>query len=263
MIGRDSPVTIHVCRSTGTMRDSGNASHWTRHFVYRAERTTTTWKFRVGLVVVVFGLVWLTRGWWTVVVARSLVCEANRAPSDAILVENFDPSYGLFERAARLRRAGVAKRVLVPVPADSEVSNPNPIAAGTADLLARLARVGDIEIVAVRETEPISLTAALDVQRFVKRERIRSVLVVSPFFRSGRSNLVYERTLGRNGITVHCDPVEETRGISTWTRSWHGIQDVTEQWVKLQYYRVYVLPFRAPERQHFFELPWQLGFCLI
>jgi hypothetical protein len=228
------------------MRESGNASHWTRHFFYRAEFTRTTWKFRLGLVAVVLASAWLTRGWWTAAVGRSLVCEANVAPSDAILVENFDPSYTVFERAARLRRAGVAGRVLVPVPVDSEGEQPNPIDAGTADLLARLARVGAIEMVPVREVEPISLNAAFDVERFVGRERIRSILVVSPYFRSRRSSLVYERTLGRSGITIHCDPVEGTRGIDTWTRSWHGIEDVTEQWVKLQYYRFYVLPFRAP-----------------
>ena len=46
-------------------------------------------------------VVWLTRGWWTVAIARSLVCDANGAPSDAILVENFDPDYLVFERATR------------------------------------------------------------------------------------------------------------------------------------------------------------------
>jgi hypothetical protein len=228
------------------MRESGNVSHWTRHFFYRAEFTKTTWKFRLGLVAVLLLSAWLTRGWWTTVVARSLVCEANAAPSDAILVENFDPSYLVFERAARLRQAGVAKRVLVPVPTDSEASGPDPVAAGIAELLARLARVGTIELLPVREIEPISLTAALDLQRFVEREDIRSLLVLSPYFRSRRSSLVYEQTLGRSGVSIHCDPVEGTRGISTWTRSWHGIEDVTEQWLKLQYYRFYVLPFRAP-----------------
>jgi len=228
------------------MRETGIASHWTRHFFYRGEFTRTTWKFRLGLIALVLVSAWLTRSWWTVAVARSLVCEANAAPSDAILLENFDPSYLVFERAARLRKAGVAQRVLVPVPADSEASDSNPVAAGMAELLARLARVGAIEIVPVREVEPISLNAALDLQHFVDQQRIRSILVVSPFFRSRRSSLVYQRTLGRSGVTIHCDPVEETRGISTWTRSWHGIEDVTEQWLKLQYYRFYVLPFRAP-----------------
>jgi hypothetical protein len=37
-------------------------------------------------------------------------------------------------------------------------------------------------------------------------------------------------------------------GVNTpknWTQTWHGIQGVTEQWLKLQYYRFYVLWHRS------------------
>ena len=226
------------------MRESFNAPRWKRHFVYRAEHTRTTWKFRVGLVALVVVAAWLTRGWWTVAVARSLVCDGNRAPSDAILVENFDTDYLVFERATRLRRAGFSTRVLVPIPADSSPSGTNAVALGTAEVIAKIARLGVMDIVPIREVEPISLNAAHDVLRFMERERIRSVIVVSPLFRSRRSALVYGATLGSAGITVRCEPVPGTRDVTTWTRSWHGVQDVAEQWLKLQYYRLYVLPFR-------------------
>ena len=116
-------------------------------------------------------------------------------------------------------------------------------------MIARLARVGAFEIVPVREVEPISLNAARDVLRFIERERIRSVIVVSPLFRSRRSALVHGATLGRAGVTVRCSHVQEMRGVDTWTRSWHGVQDVAEQWLKLQYYRLYVLPFRIRAQQ--------------
>jgi hypothetical protein len=106
-----------------------------------------------------------------------------------------------------------------------------------------MAHLDAIDIVPTRQVEPISLNAARDVLRFIEREHIRSVIVVSPFFRSRRSALVYGATLGRAGITVMCEPVQETHGVDTWTRSWHGVEDVVEQWVKLQYYRLYVLPF--------------------
>jgi hypothetical protein len=86
------------------------------------------------------------------------------------------------------------------------------------------------------------------VLRFVEQERIRSVIVVS-LFRSRRSELVYGATLGRARITVSCEPVEGLQTVNTWTRSWHGVQNVAEQWAKLQYYRLYVLPFRlAPQK---------------
>src|SRR5262245_22658408 len=226
------------------MRDSSHAPRWTRHFVYRTEGTRTTWKFRAGFMALVVVAVWLTRGWWSAAIARSLVCEGNRASSDAILVENFDPDYLVFERATRLRRDGFAPRVLVPIPTDPATSEANDVALGTAEVMAKIAHLGAIEIVPMRQVEPYSLNAARDVLRFIEREHIGSVIVVSPFFRSKRSALVYGATLGRAGIAVRCDPVQGVQGVDTWTRSWHGVQNVLEQWIKLQYYRFYVLPFR-------------------
>jgi len=187
---------------------------------------------------------WLTRGWWTVAIASSLVCDANVAPSDAILVENFDPDYPTFERATRLRRAGLATRVLVPVGVGSATSEINTIALNMTEVIVRLAHLGTVEVVPTRAVEPITLNAARDVLRFIQREGIRSVIVVSPLFRSRRSALVYGATLGRAGVTVRCEPAPGSAGVNTWTHTLHGIQDVVEQWLKLQYYRMYVVPFR-------------------
>jgi len=199
---------------------------------------------RLGLLALVVVALWLTSGCWTQAIARSLVCDANLAPSDAILVENFDPEYLLFKRAGQLRRAGLAARVLVPIGTDAGTHAPDDVALGMAQVMARIARLGKIEIVPTRGVEPITLNAARDVQSFLEREHIRSVIVVTPLFRCRRSALVYGATLGRAGITVQCEPVQGSHGVGTWTRSWHGIQDVVEQWLKLQYYRLYVLPFR-------------------
>jgi len=225
-------------------RESRATPGWTRHLLYRAERLRTTWRLRLGLLALVAAVVWLTSGWWTTAVARSLVCDPGRAPSDAILLDNLDSDYLLFERANRLRRAGVASRVLVPVMTDRGTGEPNDVAAGIAQVMARIARTGEIEIVPTREAEPITLNAARDVQGFLEREHIGSVILVTPLFRSRRSALVYGATLGRAGVAVHCEPVQAARGVDTWTRTWHGVQEVVEQWLKLQYYRFYVLPFR-------------------
>jgi len=227
------------------MREPATTSRWTRHLVYRAERTKTTWKVRIGSVVLVVFVLWLTSGWWTQAVARGLVCDASLAPSDAILVENFDPDYLLFERATELRRTGVAARVLVLIGgAGPSTQEPSEVDLGTVQVMATIARTGAIEIVPFRAVEPITLNAARDVQRFFEREHIRSVTVVTPLFRSRRSALISAATLGRAGIAVRCDPVQGLIGVNTWTRSWDGIQNVVEQWLKLQYYRLYVLPFR-------------------
>jgi hypothetical protein len=225
------------------MRERYTTSRWTRHFVYRAERTRTTWKFRLGLAAVVVVVPWLTSGWWTGAIARSLACESSRAPSDAILVENFESSYLAYERAAQLRREGLAARVLVQTLTDPDTREPDEVNIARLQVMATSSQIGAIEIIPTREVEPIMLNAVRDMQRFLERERIRSLIVVMPLLRSRRSALIYEATLGRSGITVRCEPVQGPVGVNNWTRSWHGIQEVVEQWVKLQYYRLYVLPF--------------------
>ena len=144
---------------------------------------------------------------------------SSRTPSDAILVENFGPDYLLFERAMQLRRTGLAARVLVPIEIDPGTQQPNAVALGTAQVMATISRIGAIEIVPIREVEPITLNAARDVQRFFEREHIRSVIVVTPLFRSRRSALVYGATLGRAGIAVRCEPVQGSRGVNNWTGS--------------------------------------------
>ena len=230
------------------MRDRAHAHRWTRHFVYRSERLRTTWTFRLGLVATMVAAVWLTSGWWTVAVARSLACQGQPARSDAIVIENFDiDNYLVFERAGELRRAGLAPRVLVPVMSDAH-QRPNAVALGTTRLLTDLARVGDVDIVPIREVEPISLNAARDVLQFVEAQGLRSVVIVSPVFRSRRSALIYNATLGRARIRVTCEPVHGVPGPETWTQTSHGVQNVVEQWLKLQYYRLYVLPFTADAR---------------
>jgi hypothetical protein len=225
------------------MRDNTASKRWTQYFVYRSDHLRTTWKLRLGLVALVIVALWLTSGWWTVAIARSLVCEETLAPSDAILIENFDPDYQLFQQARDLRRAGLAARVLVPVPVDSDTMTPNPVSLGLVDVMSRISQIGQVEIIPIRNIEPITLNALRDIQTFVERERIRSVIVVTPLFRSRRSELVYNATLGRAGIAVYFQHVHGSTILKTWTRRWHGVEDVMEQWLKLQYYRLYVLPF--------------------
>ena len=225
------------------MTRSSGSPRWTRHIFYRSERIRTTWKFRVAVVITLALAAWLTSGRLSLVLANSLICDANVAPSDAILVENFDPTYLAFETAARLRNDGIASRVLVPVTRTGDNAEVSRVLLEMAELMANIAHLGSIEVIPIREVEPISLNAALDILRFLQREGIRSVTVVSPLFRSRRSMLVYDSTLGSAGITVRCEPVRDGRDVITWTHSWHGVQNVLEQWVKLQYYRLYVLPF--------------------
>jgi hypothetical protein len=216
--------------------------NWQRHLVSRTPSLRTTWKLRLAILAVIIVTVWLTRGLWIPAIGLSLACREDLARSDVILAENFDPKYLVFERAAALQQAGLSATVLVPAKADHP-ETPNTISRGIAELMARVARVDNLVIVPIRDIEPISLNAAYQVRDVLTAKRWTSVIVVAPAFRSRRSLLVHEAVLAPAGIRVYCTPVFGEYTHRTWTSTWHGIQDVTEQFLKLQFYRFYVLPF--------------------
>jgi hypothetical protein len=72
------------------------------------------------------------------------------------------------------------------------------------------------------------------------REGVRTVTVVSPSLRSRRSAMIYA-TAFAPAIAVRCVPVVGFNTPDNWTRRWHGIQEVGLQFLKLQYYRFWVL----------------------
>jgi len=213
-----------------------------RHFFYTKNSIKTTWKLRVAMLVVVILTGIVTRGFWVSQIGRSLVCAEDLSPSHVILVENSDPNYLLYERAAELEKAGIAPKTLVPVEASSDPKVANPVSLGVAEVMARQARLKDWEIILIREIEPISLNAAVQIRDRFTRDHIKSLVVVTSGFRSRRSSLVYRSVLD-DGTQVHCDPVFGQTTPERWAETWHGIQQVAEEFLKLQYYRFYVLPF--------------------
>src|SRR6267142_1632397 len=107
------------------------------HFVYRKVSLKTTWKCRLLILMFVVLFAFLTRVFWIPWIGRSLVCREDVAPSDAILVENFDPDYRVFERAAALQKAGFSGRILIPTEAsehDPEVADT--ISRGITELMS-------------------------------------------------------------------------------------------------------------------------------
>jgi hypothetical protein len=220
------------------------ARAWARRLVYRKEVLKTTWLFKLTVVGLVLLVGFAGRSVWVPAVGRSLVCGEEHGEVDALLVDNLDANYLLFERAAALqKRAGGGTRVLVATV--TTATGHDAIATGTVELMARVARLHDWEIVPVRDVEPITLNAAVQVRDYLTREKIRSVAIVTPGFRSRRSALVYSAVLTRAGITSRCAPVVGSRDDRTWIKTWHGIQEVALQFVKLQYYRFYVLPMQT------------------
>jgi len=204
-----------------------------------------SWKLALGLLVVILATT-LTSRFWTAQIAQSLTCAESRAPSDAMLVENFDPHFLLFERAAALENEGLAALTLVPVETSREPNVANPVSFGIAEVMARQARLRRWRPIFIGITEPISLNAALQMRPQLRAHGITSITVVTPRFRSRRSLLVYGTTFGPYGIAVRCIPVPGELRTERWTQTWHGIQEVTEEFIKLQYYRFYVMPFVSP-----------------
>jgi len=216
-------------------------AEWRRYFFYRKEVWKTTWTFRLSVLVVVIVMALLTRNVLADRIGKSLVCEEHSDPSDAILVENFDPDYLSFERAATLKKAGVAARVFVPVSASADPESPDASSEGVVGEFARVAHLADLATIPVRPAEPITLNAATEVRDFLLKEHIRSVVFVTPGFRSQRSVLVYAKVFTPAGIKFECVPVFGIQTPENWATTWHGIQDVILQFGKLQYYRFYVL----------------------
>jgi hypothetical protein len=185
---------------------------------------------------------------WILWVGQSLVCPETIARSELILVENFDPDYLVYEQAAALQRAGYARKVLIPVHVSTKPGQPDKrpyvMSRGLAELMSKLVMIREPTILPFQTNEPISLNAALQLRDYLLNEQLQSVIVVTPMFRSMRSDLVYQAVLVPAGIRVYCVPAAGLETPKNWTKSWHDIQEVTEQFLKLLFYRFYVLRHR-------------------
>ena len=219
--------------------------YWHRYVFTQSSGWRTTWPFRIAITAAAALLFLFTRGLWMPMVGHALECQQSTGPADAILIDNFELNYLVFERAAELRARGIATRILVPTQASDDPTQPNMIFAGIVHVMSNVARLQSPELLPIAEIEPIALNAAYQVRDFLLKDHLRAVVVVTPGFRSRRSFLVYSRVLGDAGIATYCEPVFGVTTAETWNHSWHGIQLVAEQFVKLQFYRLYVLPFKA------------------
>lgn len=200
-------------------------------------------RFIVILLFCVVAAAYASRRIWLTSIADGLVCDSSPVAVGTILIDNFDYEYWLFKRSADLQRQQPSLRVLVPL-LTHDTGDLNVAAREVTNAFARVARLSAWEIIPVREREPISLNVAYQVRDFLVRHEISSVTLVSSRFRSRRSEMIYRSVLGARGIRVNCQPIADTLTPETWTTTWHGIQDVGLQFIKLQYYRFWVVPFR-------------------
>jgi hypothetical protein len=178
---------------------------------------------------------------WVPAIAQRLLCTEGNVTADALVLDNLDANYAIFKRAAQIQQAGKINRVFV----SAVLEGPDDIDARVVDLMARVSGLHRWEVIATDETEPVALHAAMRVRRVLARENIRSIMLVSPGFRSRRTFLAYRSVLDGAAIGLECVPVIEEYRTVSWTGTWHGIQEVVLQLLKLEYYRLYVLPKRA------------------
>lgn len=210
----------------------------------RRDRLVTTWKLRVVLLTIAALIIWSASGFLIRSAANSLICDDDRRPADLILIDNSDPDYLSFETAASLRNAGVASRVAVFVEADgTNPAVPSMVSAGVADVMSRIAWLGEHDVIPVEQREPITLNVAYQVRAYMIGRELKSVVIAVPAFRSQRTMLIYDAVMRENGIRVGCAPVFSRMTAAVSTSSWHALQGVAEQFLKLQYYRFAVLPF--------------------
>jgi hypothetical protein len=192
-------------------------------------------------IALVAATAYVSRGWWLGTFGQSLVCDEGGQTATTLLLDNFDNEFGLFRRGAELQRSGVATRVVVPVTASAQPDAAR-AAQEVAAAFARVAGLSRWEMVPVREEEPISLHTARRVRDFLVAEHIPEVTLVSSRYRSRRSETIYRAVLDERGIRLTCMPLWEVGDPAEWTGTWHGIENAVSQFLKLQYYRFWVMP---------------------
>ncbi|MEJ2083259.1 MAG: hypothetical protein P8Y94_14075 [Acidobacteriota bacterium] len=246
-----------------------------RHIFIKKTVVRTRWSFRLAFLALLSLLLLLTGRFWLATVAESLVHSSELRPADAIIVENLETEYLLFEQAGRIQRKYAVSRAIVPIlaPASDLKHRAGSVPVGLADVMIRVAGIRNAELVPVEPQEPISLNAARQLRDYLEspsqrrglesgdaearnpklgtrnsavdsespRRPVRSVIVVTSGFRSERAFLIYTSVLQPTGVSVQVEPVFGPHHLEDWTRSLHGIEEVGLQFGKLWFYRIFVL----------------------
>ena len=213
-----------------------------RQLVPRATTYRSVWKQRLLVVAILIVFPVASCEWWVPGLGRSLVCDSQFDRPDLIIIDNLDSDYLLFEKAVDLKALGVCERVLVLVQASGRnPEKPNLVSREIVDVMVRVAGLDGTEIIPIKQLEPITLNTARQVGDFLKGADVKTVLILTSGFKSKRIYLVFKKALGEVGIDAYCLPVWGARTPENWANSWHGIQEVVLQYIKLAYYRLWVL----------------------
>ena len=150
-----------------------NHGEWLNQFFYRKEVWKTTWKFKFVLIVLLAGCLFLTKGFIEKELAESLVFRDPIEASDVAVVENFDPNYLLFEETAKLVKGGKIDKIYVPVKYNRLQTGPNGVSQGVVEVMSRIARIKEYELILINESEPIRFNAALQVRDYLQDKDVQ------------------------------------------------------------------------------------------
>lgn len=225
---------------------------WTsvkRFALRRVEISKTTWRFRllvctlIAFVVVAPGKIWLTA------MATSLVREDALGPADLILVEMAVlPAPDVIDYAASLYHRRYAPRIAVTRYKRSDRLNDAGVELPRS--LDKLLQVywadagldsSVVESVPIDVIDPVTLNSARQVAEYCRAQHVARVIVVTPRYHSRRSTLSYARYMAPLGIEVRSSPPQGGLRPDNWWRTKDGILLVTQEYVRLLYYRAFVL----------------------
>jgi hypothetical protein len=168
-----------------------------------AFRIRISWKILLGLLLALLLAGFATRGYWFRVLAQSLVFSGSANKSDVIFIENSDFKYLLFERAARLSKAGMGRRVIIPVETDGDSVAPGLVSLRVAEVMCQVAQIIDPEFVAIKQKEPCSIGMARQLAARLQSEKVRSAIIVTQAFRSRRTSFTtrfYPRSVSKSPV---------------------------------------------------------------
>lgn len=215
---------------------------WKRRLAYCTIGYRPTWKLPLFVVILLLALGSATHSWWSPTVGWFLVSDSGMVNPDLILIDNLDTNYLLFEKARDLKLGGATALVLVPVVAGgNHPDEPNVVSQEITRVLLRLAQLESAEMIPITQEEPITLNTARQVGNYLLDTGVKKVLILTSGFKSKRIHLIFRKVLSEVGIETCCLPVWGTHRPENWTATWHGIQEVILQHVKLAYYRLWVL----------------------
>jgi hypothetical protein len=203
----------------------------------------------IGTVVAISGPFLLTA------LATSLVQEDALERADLILVEmTVLPSPDALEHAASLYRQGYAPRIAVTRYTDSRrltdggVELPKSLDKMLQIYWADAGLDGSaVESIPITVIDPVTLNSARQVAEYCRSQGIARVIIVPSRYHSRRSTLSYRRYMAPLGIELRSAPPAGGLRPDNWWRTKDGVLAITQEYVKLLYYRTFVLPWARLE----------------